>query len=115
MIAIWRLMLLQVMSSKQLALVMVHAYPYMPILETLLDTLAVSEGYPSHEEVVASSPADPMTAAWKDFDAYAMYIHKNMFCEERSVYVPLSKHRASSQPVRQCRIEVNSARQYVLT
>lgn len=103
------------MSSKQLSLVMVHAYPYMPILEPLLDTLAVKEGYPSHDEVVASAKDNPMTAAWRDFDTYAMFIHQNMFCEERAVYVPLSKHVASSLQGKLCRTEVNSARRYILT
>lgn len=109
------LMLLQVLSSKQLALVFVHAYPYMPILELILDTIANREGYPSHEEVVATAQRDPMTAAWKDFDVYAMYIHQNMFSEERSIYVPLSRHTASPPQAKPCQPDVISARPFILT
>ncbi|KAL3158665.1 hypothetical protein ABBQ32_011407 [Trebouxia sp. C0010 RCD-2024] len=83
-----------ILSSKQLALIFVHAYPYMPVLESILDHIAAREGYPVHEEVIASAHSDPMTAAWRDFDEYAMYIHTNMFSEERAVYVPLSRHLA---------------------
>ena len=87
--------MLQILSSKQLALVFVHAYPYMPILESLLDIIAIREGYPAHEEVVASAERDPMTAGWRDFDVYTMYIHQNMFSEKHSMYVPLSRHVAA--------------------
>lgn len=87
-------LVLQILSSKQLALIFVHAYPYMPVLESILDHIAAREGYPAQEEVIASAERDPMTAAWRDFDEYAMYIHKNMFSEERAVYIPLSMHVA---------------------
>ena len=105
----------QVLSSKQLALVFVHAYPYMPILEPILDTIATIEGYPSHEQVVASAQRDPMTAAWKDFDAYAMYIHQNMFSEERSIYVPLGWHTALPTQAKPCHPDVVSAKPFILT
>ena len=106
---------LQVLSSKQLALVFVHAYPYMPILEPILDTIAAREGYPSHAEVVASAHRDPMVAAWKDFDVYAMYIHQNMFSEERSIYVPLSRHTASPPQAEPRHPDVISAGPFILT
>lgn len=83
-----------ILSSKQLSLVMVHSYPYMPILEHFLDTLAVREGYPSSPDVIASAHKDPMTAAWRDFDEYAMYVHQKMFNRERGPYVPLSRFKA---------------------
>ena len=73
---------------------MVHSYPYMPILEHFLDTLAAREGYPSSQDVIASAHKDPMTAAWRDFDEYAMYVHQNMFSRERGPYVPLSCFKA---------------------
>ena len=106
---------LQILSSKQLALVFVHAYPYMPILEPILDTIATREGYSSHEDVVASAQRDPMTAAWRDFDVYAMYIHQNMFSEERSIYVPLSRHTASPTQAKPCHPNVITATPFIFT
>lgn len=107
-------LVLQTLSSKQLALVFVHAYPFMPILESILDTIAIRKGYPSHEEVVASAQRDTMTAAWKDFDVYALYIHQNMFSEERSIYVPLSRHTASPTQAKPCPPDVIPATPFIL-
>ncbi|KAA6420552.1 MAG: hypothetical protein FRX49_09713 [Trebouxia sp. A1-2] len=83
----------QVLSSRQLALVMVHAYPYMPITEPFLDTLAANHGYPSNPAV--ASTAAPMVAEWRDFDVYSNHLHNTMFAaKERSPYIPLSRHVA---------------------
>ena len=101
---------LQILSSKQLALVFVHAYPYIPILEILLNTIATREGYPAPEEVSASAQQGAsMTAAWNDFDVYSMSIHQNMFSEERGVYVPLSWHTAPPAQSKPCYNDVISA------
>ncbi|DBA66746.1 hypothetical protein WJX79_006795 [Trebouxia sp. C0005] len=82
-----------VLSSRQLALVMVHAYPYMPITEPFLDTLAANHGYPSNPAV--ASTAAPMVAEWRDFDVYSNHLHNTMFAaKERSPYIPLSRHVA---------------------
>ncbi|KAL0019409.1 hypothetical protein WJX77_010507 [Trebouxia sp. C0004] len=82
-----------VLSVRQLALVMVHAYPYMPILEPFLDTLAANHGYPSNSDV--ASTAAPMMAEWRDFDAYSNHLQNTMFAlKERSPYIPLSRHVA---------------------
>ena len=69
---------------------MVHAYPYMPILEPFLDTLAGHAGQPSNLDI--TSTADAMTADWLDFDVYSKYIHDHMFTMERTLYIPLSHH-----------------------
>jgi len=83
----------QVLSVRQLALVMVHAYPYMPILEPFLDTLAANQGYPTNSDV--ASTAAPMVAEWRDFDVYSNHLHNTMFAlKERSPYIPLSRHVA---------------------
>lgn len=104
------------MSSKQLALVFVHAYPYIPILEILLNTIATREGYPAPEEVSASAQQGAsMTAAWKDFDVYSMYIHQNMFSEERSVYVPLRWHTAPPAHSKPSHHDVTSVRHLIST
>ncbi|KAL0044756.1 hypothetical protein WJX82_008434 [Trebouxia sp. C0006] len=82
-----------VLSVRQLALVMVHAYPYMPILEPFLDTLAANQGYPTNSDV--ASTAAPMVAEWRDFDVYSNHLHNTMFAlKERSPYIPLSRHVA---------------------
>lgn len=83
-----------VLSVRQLALVMVHAYPYMPILEPFLDTLAANHGYPSNSDVASTAAA--MVAEWRDFDVYSNHLHNTMFAlKERSQYIPLSRHVAS--------------------
>lgn len=112
-------MLVQTLSTKQLCLVMVHAYPYMPILEPFLDTLAANEGFPDNRDVVALAQSDDMAAEWKDFDAYAMYIHTNMFRPERSPYIPLKRYVAARSGDKASEIAVQdifpAAKQYVLT
>ena len=75
---------------------MVHAYPYMPILEPFLDTLAGHAGQPSNPDI--TSTADAMTADWQDFDVYSKYIHDHMFTMERTVYIPLSQHVHAHTP-----------------
>ena len=46
----------QVLSSQQLSEAMVHGYPYIAVVETLLDTLADDLGAPSKDQIVAAAP-----------------------------------------------------------
>lgn len=64
----------QVLSTRQLADVVVHSYPYMCIMETLLDTIATQLGYPSKDDITASAHLDSMAAEWKLFGSYARFI-----------------------------------------
>ncbi|DBA77180.1 hypothetical protein WJX77_005431 [Trebouxia sp. C0004] len=50
---------------------MVHAYPYVAVVETLLDTLADNMGAPGKDQIEAAAPINPMTAEWEMFVQYA--------------------------------------------
>ena len=66
--------MVQVLTTRQLAEVEVHSYPYMPMMETMLDTIASQLGYPSQEQIMASAHLDPMAAEWQLFGSYAKFI-----------------------------------------
>ena len=61
---------MQVLSSRQLSEAMVHAYPYIAVVETLLDTLADQRGEPSKDSIVAAAHLHPMIQEWQDFIHY---------------------------------------------
>lgn len=64
---------------------MVHAYPYVAVVETLLDTLAEQRGEPSKDDIVAVAHLNPMAADWDDFVHYcAQFDHSA--CSD---YVPV--------------------------
>ena len=63
-------MVLQVLTTRQLAEGMVHAYPCLAIVETMLDTLAELRGEPSKDQIVETAPLNPMTAEWEKFVNY---------------------------------------------
>ena len=47
-----------------------HAYPYLAIVEHMLDTLAELRGEPSKDQIVEMAPLNPMTAEWEEFIKY---------------------------------------------
>lgn len=67
-------MSLQLLSTRQSADIIVHSYPYMPLSEILLDTIAAQAGYPSRQEIEAAAHLDPFTADWEMFGEYAKFI-----------------------------------------
>ena len=81
-------MALQILSTRQLADVVVHSYPYMPIMETLVDTIASQCGYPSKEDIQASAHLDPMVKEWQLFSSYARFIGT----QDCHNYIQLWKH-----------------------
>ena len=76
---------MQVLSSRQLAEAMVHAYPYVAVVETLLDTLAEQRGEPSKDDIVAIAHLNPMASEWDDFVLYVSQFDHNT-CYD---YVPV--------------------------
>lgn len=92
---------------------MVHAYPYMPIMEHFLDTLAGHAGCPSNPDI--TSTADAMTADWQDFDVYSKYVHDHMFAMERTLYVPLSQHTHAHMPDKSTEASPPAIQGYILT
>lgn len=81
-----------VLSSQQLSEAMVHAYPYIAVVETLLDTLADDRGAPSKDQIVAAAPKNPMTAEWEVFVQYVAKFDNGTWYE----YVPVLHHQKAS-------------------
>ena len=69
----------QVLTTKQLAEMMVHCYPYMPVMEPFMHSLAADMGYPSKEEIVGAAQTHPMASDWKQFNEYAKYAASEIF------------------------------------
>lgn len=65
---------LQLLSTRQSADIIVHSYPYMPLTEILLDTIAAQAGYPSRQQIEAAAPLDPLTADWEMFGEFAKLV-----------------------------------------
>ncbi len=81
--------MLQILTTRQLADVVVHSYPYMPMMETLFDTIASQYGYPSKDDIRASAHLDPMITAWQLFSSYAKFIASQKLSHN---YIQLCKH-----------------------
>ncbi|DBA80153.1 TPA: hypothetical protein ACH3X2_007626 [Trebouxia sp. C0005] len=78
-----------VLSSRQLSEAMVHAYPHIAVVETLLETLADDKGAPSKDQIVAAAPMNPMTAEWEAFLQYVAKFDSGTWYE----YVPVLHHQ----------------------
>ncbi|DBB14882.1 TPA: hypothetical protein ACH3X3_004483 [Trebouxia sp. C0006] len=78
-----------VLTTKQLAEMMVHCYPYMPSMEPFIHNLAAETGYPIKEDVVAAAQTNHMTTEWRQFSEYAKYAATEIFHE----HVPFLKRR----------------------
>ena len=60
----------QVLTTRQVAEGMVHAYPYLAVVEDMLDTLAELRGELSKDQIVKLAPLNPMIAEWEEFIKY---------------------------------------------
>lgn len=81
-----------VLSSQQLSEAMVHAYPYIAVVETLLDTLAEDRGAPTKDEIVAAACLNPMTAEWAEFVEYVARFDSGTWYQ----YVPVLQHSSDN-------------------
>ncbi|DBA66859.1 TPA: hypothetical protein ACH3X2_001993 [Trebouxia sp. C0005] len=81
-----------VLTTKQLAEMMVHCYPYMPSMEPFIHSLAAGTGYPIKEDVVAAAQTNHMTTEWRQFGEYAKYAATGIFHE----HVPFLKRRSGN-------------------
>lgn len=77
------------MTTRQLADVVVHSYPFMPTMGTLFDTIAPQYGYPSKDNIRASAHLEPMITEWQLFSSYAKFIGSQRLSHN---YIPLCKH-----------------------
>ena len=77
------------LTTKQLAEMMVHCYPYMPSMEPFIHSIAAETGHPSKEEVVAAAQTNHMNNEWRQFNEYAKYAATDIFHD----HVALLKQR----------------------
>ena len=83
----------QLLSTRQLADIIVHSYPYMPMAEVLLDTIAAQSGYPSQREIEAAAHHDSMAADWELFGQYAKFIAS----QQSHNYLQMCQHVGSQR------------------
>lgn len=76
---------MQVLTIKQVAQVMVHAYPYVNIQESLLDTIATLCKAPSKEAIVADAQTDCMEVDYVQLLQYCKAVGATVY----SGYLPL--------------------------
>ena len=67
------------LTTKQLAEMMVHCYPYMPSMEPFIHSVAVETGHPSKEDIVAAAQTNRMDSEWRQFNAYAKFAATDIF------------------------------------
>ena len=72
---------MQVLTTKQLAEMMVHCYPYMPSMEPFIHSLAAEAGHPPKEDIVAAAQTNHMASEWRQFNEYAKYAATDIFHE----------------------------------
>ena len=81
-------MVLQVFSTLQLANIVVHCYPYLPSMERLLETVAVTRGGPAAAAGSSSNlqgENEQTAAEWTAFSEYVDLLAVNVHHE----FVPL--------------------------
>ncbi|KAL3135585.1 hypothetical protein ABBQ38_006065 [Trebouxia sp. C0009 RCD-2024] len=80
-----------VLTTKQLAEMMVHCYPYVPSMEAFIHSVAAEEGHPSMDDVVAAAQTNHMEAEWRQFNEYAKYAASDIFHD----HLPFLKRRTA--------------------
>lgn len=83
---------LQVLTTKQLAEMIVHCYPYMPGMEPFVHTVAAEAGHPSKEDITAAAQTNHMDSEWRQFNEYAKYAASDIFHD----HVPFLKRRLAA-------------------
>jgi len=75
-------MVLQVFSTLQLANIVVHCYPYLPSMERLLETVAVTRGGPAAGSSSNLQGENEQTVAeWTAFSEYVALLAVNVHHE----------------------------------
>lgn len=93
--------LMQLHTSRQLAVIMVHTYPWVPCKHHLLMELARQQNQAPAADIIASAEADslPHSANWEEIVGYIQTITPHNL----HLYVPLNRSRqlkvGSSQEV----------------
>ncbi len=70
----------------------VQSYPYLPILETHLETMAADRGEASRAELLASAQTNTLAAEWRHLNKYLEVIASTKSHD----YIPLSEKPVKS-------------------
>ena len=70
---------LQVLGVRQVAEMMVHAYPYVNIHENLLETLAAQHGDPGKDNIVVAAQTSRMAAEYAQLMQYCEVVGGNVY------------------------------------
>ena len=81
------------LTTKQLAEMMVHCYPYMPSMEPFIHSVAAEAGHPSKEDVVGAAQTNHMDSEWRQFNQYAKYAATDIFHDHLAF---LKRHPAAA-------------------
>ena len=83
---------LQILTRMQVAVWIVHLYPYIPVLEEVLEGVAMAMHEPSKEDVMAMAQQDPMNAEWAELEEYVEMV----VAKDPHAYVPVPRGFACS-------------------
>ncbi len=86
------LLMLQVYTTKQWAIMIVQSYPYLPTLEFHFETMASERGEPSRAELLANAQTNTMAAEWRHLNKYLEVIASSKTHD----YIPLSEKPVKS-------------------
>ena len=81
-------MFLQVCTTKQWAVFIMHAYPFFPGVEQCLESIVAGRGETSMQEIIAGAQSQPMTAEWKALDSYLCNIKPHTHDYEQIPRIP---------------------------
>lgn len=83
---------LQVCSRQQIALMFIHMYPYIPSVETTVNTLATLRGGADKHTIFLSALSEPMTVEWVQFEKYL----QEVVLQDPFGYAPVPRAKAHS-------------------
>ncbi|DBB11509.1 hypothetical protein WJX82_006916 [Trebouxia sp. C0006] len=75
-----------VLSIRQVAGLLVQAYPFVSSMEPVLELLALKWHEPTMDDIVMAAEAEPMTAEWDQFTEYYMIVGAMLYPD----YLPIS-------------------------
>ena len=86
------LLMPQVYTTKQWAIMIVQSYPHLPTLEFHFETMASERGEPSRAELLANAQTNTMAAEWRHLNKYLEVIASSKTHD----YIPLSEKPVKS-------------------
>jgi len=84
-----------VLSIRQVAELLVQAYPFVSSMEPVLELLALKWHEPTIDDIVMAAEAEPMTAEWDQFTEYHMIVGAMLHPD----YLPISTCPLATQNV----------------